>query len=71
MSIFRAALFVSVSFCASVASAQDAPASAPDVGTAESDQIIVTGRAQRLYRTETTTVGKSAEDPLDIPQALQ
>lgn len=38
---------------------------------ADSDQIIVTGRAQRLYRTETTTVGKSAEDPLDIPQALQ
>lgn len=41
----------------------------PDAG--DTDQIIVTGRAQRLYRTETTTVGKAAQDPLDIPQALQ
>ncbi|WP_052027786.1 TonB-dependent siderophore receptor [Sphingobium sp. ba1] len=73
MSIFRVALFASVSLSAwaSVASAQDAPAAAPDAAMADSDQIIVTGRAQRLYRTETTTVGKSAEDPLDIPQALQ
>nr|WP_256869516.1 TonB-dependent receptor [Sphingobium lactosutens] len=42
---------------------------APEAGDA--GQIIVTGRAQRLYRTETTTVGKAAQDPLDIPQALQ
>jgi len=71
--IFRAALLASVSLSAwaSVASAQEVPASAPDAAMADSDQIIVTGRAQRLYRTETTTVGKSAEDPLDIPQALQ
>jgi len=33
--------------------------------------IIVTGRAQRLYRSEETTVGKAAEDPMNIPQALQ
>ena len=33
--------------------------------------IIVTGRAQRLYRPEETTVGKAAEDPMNIPQALQ
>lgn len=33
--------------------------------------IIVTGRAQRLYRSEETTVGKVAEDPMNIPQALQ
>lgn len=45
------------------------PVAAPDAG--DTDQIIVTGRAQRLYRTETTTVGKAAQDPLDIPQALQ
>ncbi|WP_343546989.1 TonB-dependent receptor [Sphingobium yanoikuyae] len=69
MSIFRATLLASVCLCASVASAQEAPAAAPEAGNA--DQIIVTGRAQRLYRTETTTVGKTAEDPLNIPQAVQ
>lgn len=37
----------------------------------QGSDIIVTGRARRLYRVETTTVGKSAEDPLNIPQALQ
>jgi iron complex outermembrane receptor protein len=36
-----------------------------------SEEIIVNGRAQRLYRVDTTTVGKVAEDPLNIPQALQ
>lgn len=36
-----------------------------------SDEIIVNGRAQRLYRVDTTTVGKVAEDPLNIPQAVQ
>jgi len=35
------------------------------------DEIIVNGRAQRLYRVDTTTVGKVAEDPINIPQALQ
>ncbi|WP_448536951.1 TonB-dependent siderophore receptor [Sphingobium yanoikuyae] len=69
MSIFRAALLASVCLCASVASAQEAPVAASEAGNA--DQIIVTGRAQRLYRTETTTVGKTAEDPLNIPQAVQ
>ncbi len=34
-------------------------------------EIVVQGRAQQLYRTLVTTVGKSAQDPLDIPQALQ
>lgn len=65
------ALFASVSFCAFAASAQEPLATAPDAAIAEGDQIIVTGRAQRLYRTETTTVGKSAANPLDIPQAVQ
>nr|WP_277924072.1 TonB-dependent receptor [Sphingomonas hankookensis] len=37
----------------------------------EDDEIIVQGRAQQLYRALITTVGKSAQDPLDIPQALQ
>ena len=35
------------------------------------DEIVVQGRAQKLYRALVTTVGKSAQDPLDIPQALQ
>lgn len=69
--ICRLALLASVSFYSSVALGQGLPDIATDAETADSDQIIVTGRAQRLYRTETTTVGKSAEDPLDIPQALQ
>ncbi|NIJ17912.1 TonB-dependent siderophore receptor [Sphingobium vermicomposti] len=69
MSIFRATLLASACLCASVASAQEALVAVPDAG--DTDQIIVTGRAQRLYRTETTTVGKAAQDPLDIPQALQ
>lgn len=44
---------------------------ADDLGGIVGDDIIVTGRAQRLYRVEETTVGKVAEDPLNIPQALQ
>jgi iron complex outermembrane receptor protein len=40
-------------------------------GLQPADDIIVTGRAQRLYRADVTTVGKAAEDPLNIPQALQ
>ena len=35
------------------------------------DEVIVTGRVQRLYSVETTTVGRMAADPLDIPQAVQ
>lgn len=35
------------------------------------ESIIVTGRVQRLYRADETTVGKVAEDPMNIPQALQ
>ncbi|KTT70460.1 TonB-dependent receptor [Sphingomonas endophytica] len=35
------------------------------------DEVVVTGRAQHLYRVDTTTVGKSAQDPMDIPQAVQ
>lgn len=37
----------------------------------QSSDVVVTGRAERLYRVDTTTVGKVAEDPLNIPQALQ
>ncbi|WP_294325375.1 TonB-dependent receptor [uncultured Sphingomonas sp.] len=48
------------------------PALAQDRADPPADgEIIVQGRAQQLYRTLVTTVGKSAQDPLDIPQALQ
>ncbi|WP_242414797.1 TonB-dependent siderophore receptor [Sphingomonas panni] len=49
-----------------------APALAQQAATPDDDaEILVQGRAQQLYRTLVTTVGKSAQDPLDIPQALQ
>lgn len=35
------------------------------------DEVVITSRAQRLYRVEETTVGKVAADPLVIPQAVQ
>ncbi|KQM86928.1 TonB-dependent receptor [Sphingomonas sp. Leaf23] len=47
-----------------------AMAQSADVPGDEAD-IVVEGRAQQLYRTLVTTVGKSAQDPLDVPQALQ
>jgi iron complex outermembrane recepter protein len=34
-------------------------------------EVVVTGRAQKLYRAPETTVGKMPGDPLDIPQAVQ
>ncbi|MEH3041083.1 MAG: TonB-dependent receptor [Sphingomonas paucimobilis] len=55
-----------------VAAMVSAPALAQDQPEAAADnEIIVQGRAQQLYRALVTTVGKSAQDPLDIPQALQ
>jgi iron complex outermembrane receptor protein len=35
------------------------------------EEVVVTGRAQKLYRAPQTTVGKMPGDPLDIPQAVQ
>lgn len=54
----------------SVAAAQPALAP-PQEEPATLDEVVITGRAQRLYRTNQTTIGKTAENPLDIPQALQ
>lgn len=54
-----------------MAAAQTQPATSPPVEPATVDEIVVTGRAQRLYRTDKTTIGKTVENPLDIPQALQ
>jgi len=62
--IRRFALLACASLFPSLAQAQAAP-------EAPADDVIVTGRAQRLYRTDTTTIGKGVDDPLDIPQAVQ
>ena len=64
MDIRRFALLACASLFPSLAQAQAAP-------EAPADDVIVTGRAQRLYRTDTTTIGKGVDDPLDIPQAVQ
>jgi iron complex outermembrane receptor protein len=61
---FLLALLGSSFALSGVASAQVTPA-------AGVDELVVTSRVQRLYRTEATTIGKQAEDPLLIPQALQ
>lgn len=38
---------------------------------ADADEIIVTGRASKLYRAPAATVGKVPADPIDIPQSVQ
>ncbi|MFM2373042.1 MAG: hypothetical protein RIS85_2764 [Pseudomonadota bacterium] len=48
-----------------------APNIADTAAETPGESIIVTGRVQRLYRVDETTVGKVAEDPMNIPQALQ
>lgn len=64
-----------VALCAAsvphAAAAQTVPAGIPPIEATTVDEIIVTARAQRLYRTDSTNIGKTAENPLDIPQALQ
>lgn len=35
-----------------------------------SSDIIVTGRAEKLYRVDSTSVARGASDPLDIPQSV-
>lgn len=37
----------------------------------QTDAIIVSGRASKLYRTDRTEIGRVAADPLDIPQSVQ
>ncbi|MDG5495572.1 TonB-dependent siderophore receptor [Niveispirillum sp. BGYR6] len=49
-----------------------APAQAQQVAEASPvEEIIVTGRVQRLYRVEETSIGKMPANILDIPQAVQ
>ncbi|MFC0686895.1 TonB-dependent siderophore receptor [Novosphingobium clariflavum] len=40
-------------------------------GGNEGETIVVTARAQTLYRVTETEVGKIAADPLDVPQSVQ
>lgn len=35
------------------------------------ESIVVTARAQKLYRVKETEIGKIAADPLDVPQSIQ
>lgn len=42
-----------------------------DAAAADTDEIIVTGRASKLYRAPAATVGKVPADPLDVPQSVQ
>ncbi|MBN8820249.1 MAG: TonB-dependent receptor [Sphingomonas sp.] len=70
MSVFRSILLASVALSSLPALAQSA-ALPEDAAADGADAIIVTGRVQRLYRVEETTVGKAAEDPMNIPQAVQ
>lgn len=43
----------------------------PENAGAQDEDIIVTGRAEKLYRAPETTIGKVPGDPLDIPQSVQ
>lgn len=49
------------------------PGQAADLAAAgdQSDDIVVSGRASKLYRTDKTEIGRGASDPLDIPQSVQ
>lgn len=50
------------------------PASAvagPAEPAAEADDIVVSGRASKLYRVDDTEIGRVPADPLDIPQSVQ
>lgn len=61
-------LLMSVSICLGGTSAvHAAEAEAPGEGT---NEIIVTSRAETLYRVESTSVARGASDPLDIPQSV-
>lgn len=46
------------------------PVAAQDVARPESD-IIVSGRAEKLYRVTKSEIGRLAAEPLDIPQSVQ
>jgi iron complex outermembrane receptor protein len=66
--LFKTALIASASCVATPVFAQDV---GPEEAARSDGEIIVTGRAQRLYRVGQATVGKVAEDPMNIPQAVQ
>lgn len=46
------------------------PALAEEAGDG-GDNIVITARAQQLYRVTQTEIGKVAADPLDVPQSVQ
>jgi iron complex outermembrane receptor protein len=62
-----AALALVLALAATPAAAEETAIAAAD----PADDIIVTGRAQKLYRASKATVGKVPADPLDIAQSVQ
>ncbi|SEQ47083.1 TonB-dependent siderophore receptor [Sphingobium sp. YR768] len=54
----------------STALPQMALAQAPEAQSGDAD-ILVTGRAEKLYRATDTEIGRGSSDPLDIPQSVQ
>lgn len=46
-------------------------AQAPLDAAAGDSDILVTARAQKLYRVEDSEIGKIPADPMDIPQSVQ
>ena len=60
-------------FCASITAgviASSAMAQEQSAGVEEAEQIIVTGRAQQLYRVLETTTGKLPSEPLSSPLSI-
>jgi iron complex outermembrane receptor protein len=53
--------------CPAIACAQALPERAEST---QVDDVIVTARVQQLYRTASTTIGKVADDPINIPQSV-
>jgi iron complex outermembrane receptor protein len=51
--------------------ASPALAEEPAADAQAGENIVVTARAQKLYRVTDTEIGKIAADPLDVPQSVQ
>jgi iron complex outermembrane receptor protein len=61
---------ISLLFTASVSMTLAPLAYAAETESEGATDIVVTGRAETLYRVESTSVARGASDPLDIPQSV-
>jgi iron complex outermembrane recepter protein len=66
--MYRGHLFLAASALAFTPAPVEAKA---EIETPMGDDIIVSGRAEKLYRVTDTEIGRIAADPLDIPQSVQ